>query len=106
MGSRVLVVEDYPDLRSAIVAALDRANYDCVGAATRDDAIRKLKSRKYSAIVLDPVADIGSDPVMIFLREQQPEQVPNVVVLGDEGLSKPFDTADLVARLPINTARG
>ena len=103
MGSRVLVIEDYPDLRMAILAALGRAHYACVGAATHDDAIRKLKAGKYSAIVLDPLADIGSDPVMIFLREQQPEQVRNVVVLGDEGLSKPFDTADLVARLPITS---
>jgi DNA-binding response OmpR family regulator len=98
----VLVIEDYPDLRAAILATLDRAKYKCVGAASSEEAIGKLKSGKYSAIVLDPVADVGHDPVMIFLREQQPEQVEKVVVLGEEGLHKPFNPADLVARLKIS----
>ena len=102
MLSPVLVIEDYPDLRAAILATLDRAHYDCVGAATSEEAISKLKDGSYSAIVLDPLADIRSDPVMIFLREQQPEQVRKVVVLGDEGLHKPFNPADLVARLKIS----
>ena len=101
MVSPILVIEDYPDLRMAILATLDRANYDCVGAATSDEAITKLKAGHYSAIVLDPRADVRTDPVMMFLREQQPDEVRKVVVLGDEGLHKPFNPADLVARLPI-----
>ncbi|MDQ6799850.1 MAG: hypothetical protein M3041_03335 [Acidobacteriota bacterium] len=104
MVSRVLVIEDYSDLRIAILATLDRAHYACVGAATPDEAIGKLKAGNYAAIVLDPLADLPSDPVMIFLREQQPEQVRKVVILGDDGLRKPFNPADLVARLPISNA--
>lgn len=102
MRSPVLVIEDYADLRLAILATLDRAHYNCVGAATPEEAIKKLKSGNYSAIVLDPLADVGSDPVMTFLRDQQPEQIRKVIVLGDEGLHKPFNPAELVARLPIS----
>jgi DNA-binding NtrC family response regulator len=72
MRSPVLVIEDYADLRLAILVTLDRGHYNGVGAATPEDAIRKLKAGNYSAIVLDPVADVRSDPVMMFLREQQP----------------------------------
>jgi len=97
----VLIVEGYPDLRKAIVATLGRAHYRCVEVATAEDAIRKLQSGRYSAIVLDPRADVGSDPVMLYLRANQPEQVHNVVILGDEGLPKPFNSADLVARMPV-----
>jgi DNA-binding response OmpR family regulator len=102
MRSPVLVIEDYADLRLAILATLDRAHYNGVGAATPEDAIRKLKAGNYSAIVLDPVADVRTDPVMMFLRDYQPEQVRKVIVLGDEGLHKPFNPAELVARLPIS----
>ena len=102
MESPVLVVEDYADLRLAILATLDRAHYNCVGAASPEDAIRKLKAGNYSAIVLDPVADVRHDPVMMFLSAQQPEQIRKVVVLGEEGLHKPFNPDDLVARLPIS----
>ena len=102
MKSPVLVIEDYPDLRVAILATLYRAKYNCVGAATPEEAIKKLKAGNYSAIVLDPKADVRSDPVMIFLRDQQPEQVRKVIVLGDEGLHKPFNPGELVARLPIS----
>ena len=102
MKSPVLVIEDYPDLRLAILATLFRAHYNCVGAATPEDAIRKLKAGNYSAIVLDPVADVRTDPVMMFLRDHQPEQVRKVIVRGDEGLHKPFNPGELVARLPIS----
>jgi DNA-binding response OmpR family regulator len=101
MNSPVLVVENYADLRAAILSALGRAHYDCVGVATPEDAITKLKAGRYSAVVLDPVADLGHDPVMIFLREQRPELIRNVVILGDDGLRKPFNSADLVARLRL-----
>jgi len=45
---------------------------------------------------------VRTDPVMMFLRDYQPEQVRKVIVLGDEGLHKPFNPAELVARLPIS----
>ena len=80
MRSPVLVIEDYADLRLAILATLDRAHYNGVGAATTEDAIRKLKAGNYSAIVLDPVADVRTDPVMMFLRDYQPEQVRKAVM--------------------------
>jgi DNA-binding response OmpR family regulator len=95
------VVEDYSDLRLAILDVLDHAHYDCVGVPSAEDAISKLKAGHYAAIVLDPLADAATDPVMLFLRREQPGEVGKVVLLGDEGLRKPFNSSELLARIGV-----
>lgn len=100
----VLVVEDYGDLRTAILAALTRAEVSCVGAASPADAIRKLRESRYSAIVIDPTVPLREDPVMLFLQEHQPAELQKIVILGEESsqyptIRKPFNSSDLVDRV-------
>ncbi len=106
----ILVVEDYSDLRSAIVSALGRRQYVCDGVGTSRDAIEHLRANHYEAILLSPVAPLDSDPVMHFLVENQPEQLRKVILMTEPGLAgdeypvllKPFANEQLFAKLPSN----
>jgi DNA-binding response OmpR family regulator len=113
MSPSVLVVEDYADLRSAIVATLSRREYDCESVNTAEAAIDKLRKHQYETILLAPRLPITSDPVMHFLHEYQPEQLARVILMTspevDEGLcddpddcrvlAKPFNNEQLFATL-------
>ncbi|MEA2165910.1 MAG: hypothetical protein QOK37_4037 [Thermoanaerobaculia bacterium] len=111
MSTSVLVVEDYPDLCSAIVETLAREEYECESAANAEDAIVKLRAHQYEAILLAPRLPIRSDPVMRFLSESQPGEVHKVILMTDPPLGeepepdecrvlvKPFNNEELFAQL-------
>lgn len=106
MAASVLVVEDYADLRSAIATALARGHYACEQAASSTDAIDHLKEHHYDAILLSPAMPISADPVMLFLRENQPDELQKVILMTDAAredyptLVKPFGNAQLLSKLP------
>jgi DNA-binding response OmpR family regulator len=94
MSSSVLVVENYPDLCSAIVDTLARSEYACESAATAEDAIVKLREHHYEAILLAPCMPIRSDPVMRFLTESQPGEVHKVILMTDPPIGEETDPED------------
>ncbi len=106
MFASVLVVEDYADLRSAIASTLVKGHYSCEAAANADDAIGRLKSHQFSAILLAPRFPLDQDPVMQFLVQTQPGELHKVILMMDEAgpdyptLVKPFGNAQLLAKLP------
>ena len=103
----MLVVENYTDLRSVIVSALVRKNYDCESATTTEEAVEKLRHHHYSAILLAPTLPITSDPVMHFLHEEQPGEVSKVILMTDPEdettdcptIVKPFNAEQLLRSL-------
>src|SRR5688572_16920689 len=108
MVQKILVVEDYADLNSAITAALpDDCN--CTSVRTSEEAIVKLRSEHYEVILLAPRLPIQDDPVMHFLHEHQPEEVGKVILMTDPDtdasgedcrvLLKPFNRDELVAKV-------
>lgn len=107
MSPYVLVVEDYADLRSAIVAALVRSHYDCDSAGSSEDAIVKLQKHDYAAILIAPKLPITDDPVMHYIAENRPDDMRKVIVMCDPAtatpgcvqLEKPFTNSTLLARL-------
>jgi DNA-binding NtrC family response regulator len=111
MPDTVLVVEDYTDLRSAIVDTLVRREYTCESARTADDAIVKLRAHHYGAILLSPRLPLREDPVMCFLHASQPEELHKVILMRAPDveeepdsedcrvLLKPFNNEQLFARL-------
>jgi DNA-binding response OmpR family regulator len=111
MSTFVLVVEDYADLRSAIMETLARHEVVCESATTASDAIRKLSVQHYDTILLSPRLPIKDDPVMRYLHESQPGELPKVVLMtsGDPEeeadpndcrvLLKPFNNKQLFARI-------
>jgi DNA-binding NtrC family response regulator len=103
MSPSVLIVEPYSDLRSAIESALTRGEYDCVCARDEEDAIRRLQSGSFSAILLAPTLPITEDAVMHFLHEHQPSEVRKVILMtDDEPDSQPQDTDCRVLLKPFD----
>jgi DNA-binding NtrC family response regulator len=114
MPNTVLIIEEYADLCSAIMAALARREYRCESAMTAEDAIEKLQDHHYEAILLAPRLPIRNDPVLHFLHEHQPEEIAKVILMtnpdleeteDDEAcrtLRKPFNNEQLFATLRGN----
>jgi two-component system OmpR family response regulator len=110
---RVLVVEDEPELLSALAAALREEGYAVDEAADGHDALFKASGWDYDAIVLDLLLP-GMDgwavltalrrsrktPVLILTaRDAVADRVRGLDVGADDYLTKPFDLAELFARL-------
>jgi two-component system OmpR family response regulator len=110
---RLLVVEDEPELRAVIARALREEGYAVDEAGDGDEALFKANAWTYDAIVLDlmlPRVDgFGvlkqlrrekSVPVLILTaRDAVTDRVRGLDTGGDDYLVKPFDLAELFARL-------
>jgi DNA-binding NtrC family response regulator len=111
MSTSVLVIEDYTDLCEAIVAALSGRQFACESAGSAEDAIGKLRTHHYGAILLSPLIPIKNDPVMRFLHESQPDEIHKVILMTSPDvdaesnpeecrvLLKPFNREQLFAEL-------
>jgi DNA-binding response OmpR family regulator len=78
--SKVLVVEDNPAIRHELE---ERFNCDC--ASDGWDAIGKLETQQYAAIVID--ADVPHSSgygVLTYLREEVGEDLPNVIFMTSD----------------------
>ncbi|MEL6661775.1 MAG: response regulator transcription factor [Pseudomonadota bacterium] len=111
---RVLVVEDDPDLRRQLADALSHAGYAVDLAADGEDGHFLGDTEPYDAVILDlglPKLDgvtilerwraDGKDfPVLILTaRDRWSEKVKGFDAGADDYLTKPFYTAELLARL-------
>ncbi|MCI0587089.1 MAG: response regulator transcription factor [Planctomycetes bacterium] len=110
---RILVVEDEPDLSRALRQALEEEGFACDVATDGETAAFDLESWDYDAVCLDLMLP-GCDgrTLLARLRERKPTPVlvltardalDDKVALLDAGaddyLTKPFELAELIARL-------
>lgn len=111
---RVIVVEDDPGLRSVIVRGLAAAAFTVRGVATGAELLAELPGAPVDALVIDiglpdtdgrdlcqAVRSRGIDAPVIFLtaRGELVDRLGGFAVGGDDYLTKPFDLAELAARL-------
>ena len=114
--SRVLVVEDDPDIADLIVHALERAGYDASSVATGTDGLASIRARPPDLLVLDrmlPGMD-GLDVcralradrqtaavpvIMVTARAEETDRVTGLDLGADDYLTKPFSPRELVARV-------
>jgi two-component system response regulator MprA len=112
--ARILVVDDEPAVQSALFRALTLEHYDVVGAADGVEAIERLGSRPYEAVILDvamPRMDglevcrrmrEGGDrtPVlMLTARGEVDDRVAGLDAGADDYMVKPFALRELLARV-------
>ena len=114
--TRVLVIDDEPDVRWMLRLSLEREGYEVLLAEDGLRGVAMAQRQKPDAIVLDlmmPVMD-GYDVLQILARDARTSHIPVVVLtakaIPDEEekvtelgarrfLTKPFDPMDLAAEL-------
>jgi len=110
---RVLVVEDEPDLREALVQALREEGYAVDAAADGDEGLFKATSWDYDAIVLDLMLP-GMNGLDLLRRLRQQRKTPVLILTAsdavgarvdgldagaDDYVVKPFALSEVFARL-------
>jgi two-component system OmpR family response regulator len=114
MLPRVLVIEDDSDLRRLLRRGLEEEGFEVMQASTGSDALTLAESEGPSLLVVDiglPDADgrdvvqairsQGVDSPVLFLtaRDQMVDRLAGFSAGGDDYLTKPFEFAELIARL-------
>jgi DNA-binding response OmpR family regulator len=111
---RILVVEDEDAIAEGIVANLRRKHYEVDLASDGRDALARIGKQRYDLVLLDvrlPEID-GFDvcqrlrregnfvPILMLTARTQPDDVVYGLKLGaDDYVTKPFDLAELLARI-------
>jgi two-component system KDP operon response regulator KdpE len=111
--TRVLVVDDEPQIRRTLDVNLRIRDYDVDLAATGEDALRLATDHRPDVVILDlglPGID-GVDvihglrgwtdvPIIVLsARETEPDKVAALDAGADDYVTKPFGMAELLARL-------
>jgi two-component system OmpR family response regulator len=112
--SHLLIVEDDELLRDGLCAQLVNAGHSVSGASDGAQAISLLESTRFDAVVLDlglPVMDgisvlrwvrqrLAAMPVLVLTaRDGVDDRVQGLNAGADDYLTKPFEMAELLARL-------
>jgi two-component system OmpR family response regulator len=119
---RVLIADDEPNIREVISFALERAGYATVTARNGSEALQQVRRGPVDLIVLDigmPEMDglevcrqirKTSEVPILFLsaRDEEIDRILGLEIGGDDYVTKPFSTRELVARINVilKRARG
>lgn len=110
---KVMVVEDHPELRAAIVELFTRNAIDPIGVGDGKSALRTMFERRPDCVVLDVglpdidgwtvldrIREISDVPIMMLTaRHLEEEKVRALDAGADDYLTKPYGSAELVARV-------
>jgi two-component system OmpR family response regulator len=120
---RVLVVDDDPEIRELLVAALGFSGFAVVAAADAPGALTEVAACRPDIVVLDvglpgqdgfalvrTLRERGLEIPVLFLsaRDEVMDKVRGLSLGGDDYVTKPFSVTELVARLRavLRRARG
>ncbi len=111
----ILVCEDEASIRSFVVVNLQRAGYEVTEAASGEEALRQFAANPGLDIALLDVMLPGMDGfevcrrlreldasmgiIMLTARTQEAEKVQGLQMGADDYVTKPFGTAELIARV-------
>ncbi len=118
-GSKILVIEDEPDIARAVVALLERASYQVILSADGHAGLRMLHSARPDLVILDiglpgmdgwnvleRIRDLTTVPIiMVTARTQEGDKVRGLQAGADDYMTKPFSNRELVARVEAHLRR-
>jgi len=113
--SRILVIDDEPQIRRLLRVALEAADYRVFEAATGREGLAEAASRQPDAILLDlglpeldgmevlrRLREWTATPVLVLSVQDAGEDKVRALDFGaDDYVTKPFDTPELLARLRV-----
>src|SRR6266487_1398577 len=116
MSSRVLIVEDEPDIRELVVHHLEREGYQVSVAASGEEALRQVQASPPDLVLLDlmmPAMNglevcrrLRQDPVtaslpivMLTAKGDEIDRVLGLEIGADDYVVKPFSPKELLARV-------
>jgi two-component system KDP operon response regulator KdpE len=114
-GPVVLVIEDEPQMRRFLHAALESHHYRPIQATTAREGVAQVTGRNPDVILLDlglPDADgidltrqirewSGTPIIVISARGKEHDKIAALDAGADDYLTKPFDVGELMARLRV-----
>ena len=117
--AKILVVDDDPQLRRVMKAALTRQGYIIGDARSGEAALEKLRDERYDLVILDrnmpgmggieacrsirERSDIGI--VMLTVRKTEQDKIEALDAGADDYITKPFSMPELLARIRANLRR-
>ena len=116
---KVLIVEDEPTIAGPLAYNLGRNGYDTDWAEDGEIGLRKALTAEYDIVLLDimlPKLDgfkvlegirTRSDVpvIMVTARDDEKDKIAGLENGADDYITKPFSTAELVARIHANIRR-
>jgi len=118
-GSRILIIDDEPQIRKLLRVSLGAHGYDIDEASTGLDGINRATIFKPDLIILDlGLPDIDGREVVRQIREwtplpiiilsvkdQEQEKIAALDAGADDYLTKPFGVGELMARMRVSLRR-
>lgn len=111
--SKILIVDDQPQIRRALRTALVAKGYEVNDACGGEEAFEKLREEKYDVILLDinmpdvkgtevcrvirSTSDVGI--IMLTVRNNEADKVAALDSGANDYVTKPFSTPELFARI-------
>ena len=114
-NASILVIEDEPEIRKFLKAALESHDYAPVFAETAKDGLKAITARPPEVIILDlglpdmdgldvirTVREWSAVPIIVLsARGQEQDKVTALELGADDYLTKPFGVPELLARLKV-----
>jgi two-component system KDP operon response regulator KdpE len=112
-AGRILVVDDDPQIRRVLRVNLTGHGYEVDDARHGDEALEKLRDERFDLVLLDMNMP-GSDGletcrsirersdisiIMLTVRDSEADKVQALDAGADDYVTKPFSTAELLARI-------
>lgn len=112
--SRVLIVDDEPDLLLMLRVSLEAVGFETGLAADGDEALRRIRAEHFDVVLLDMMMPVLDGWAVLGALKNDPTAPPIIVVTAktaqatkDEAfalgasdfVSKPFDLENLVSRI-------
>jgi two-component system, OmpR family, KDP operon response regulator KdpE len=117
--AKILVVDDEPQLRRVMKAALTKQGYIVGDVRSGEAALEKLREERYDLVILDrnmpgmggveacramrEHSDIGI--IMLTVRKSEPDRIEALDAGADDYITKPFSMPELLARIRANLRR-